>query len=165
MIRKLIIILFVLLPLLVNVVQVRATEVELDDDLTVVETITTETPIMGFALNASCKTQSHKLSFVTSSGTEVAWIKLNGVNACWSSCMTLQNSTRSKGAASGYYWVLLGAVLGGKTCTTQTFQKYSNAELHMPGKNGYLTHQQMELRLAEPLDYNWSSWKTPVVWP
>lgn len=130
------------------------------NDLTVIETVTTTD------VTASCKTQSHKLSFVTSSGTEIAWIKLNGVNACWStSCMTLQNSTRSKWAASGYYWVLLGAVLGGKSCTKTTFQKYSNAELHMPGKSGYLTHQEMNLRFAEPLDYNWSSWKTPVVWP
>lgn len=152
---KRLLVLLVLLPLLIGI----ATPVQAEG-IQVIESITTEANAV-----TGCKTQSHKLSFLKS-GTEVAWIKLNAINGCWNSLnMSLSDSTRTKWAASGYSWKLLGAVLGGKSATRTTFTKYSNAELHMPGNTGYLTHQELRMVFLEPLNFHFSSSKTPIVWP
>jgi len=156
---KHLLVLVILLPLLLGVCITHTTAAEPNDGVVVVETIETEVTTNG------CKTQSHKLSFLKN-GSEVAWIKLNATNGCWNALnMSLSNSTRTKWAATGYSWVLLGAVLGGKTATRTTFTKYSNAELHMPGNTGYLTHQELRMVFLEPLNFHFSSNKTPVVWP
>lgn len=153
---KKLLVLLVLLPLLVSfVVPVQAE----DNGIEVVETVIEEAATNG------CKSQTHKMSF-QKDGVEVAWIKLTATNGCWNSLnMSLQNSTRTKWAASGYSWILLGAVLGGKSATRTTFTKYSNAELHMPGNVGYLTHQELRMVFLEPLNFHFSSNKTPVVFP
>ncbi len=156
---KKLIALFVLLSLLVGVtVSVRADEPS--SDITVVEEVT-ETS----APDALCKSGSHRFSF-QQSGVEKAWVKFTVTNACWSPCgISMENSTRSKGANSGWTVTWAGSSLGGRSCNFNTFKKWSDANVNSPGVTDYITHQESWLKFSEPQDLNLSWWKTPVVFP
>src|SRR5512139_2246792 len=100
---KRLLILIILLPILLSVTTVQATEVT-QGGITIQATTTTDMPLLGLiSPNAVCKSQSHKLSF-KQNGVVVVWTKLTGVNACWSACgVKLDNSTRSHWAAPGWW--------------------------------------------------------------
>lgn len=136
---------------------------DLENGLKVIETTHTES-INALALlgsRAVCKTQSHKVSYVQN-GDEKAWHKLTGTNGCWSVCIELDNSSRSKGADAGWSVTWSTSSLGGFSCTTTSKIRDYYAHVNGPGANDqYLSYNRLLMKVLDPLDYNWLSWSEP----
>lgn len=159
---KHILILIILLPLLLSVTQVRATEIQ-QGDITVIETVTTDMPLMGLvAPDALCKSQAHKVSF-RQGGIEKAWTKVTMTQACWTALLSLQNSTRSHWAATGWKWTWGHYLLGGRTAKINPIYRWTYDWLDMPGVTGYIVYHGAYLAVNDPMDMNWYSQIEPYV--
>ena len=161
---KRLLILLALLPLLIGVTQVRASEVTIDG-VTIVETVTTENmPLMGLVSPAAvCKSQAHRIDYYQG-GVLKAWTKLKGTTACWSACgVSLENASRSHWAADGWKWTWGLNLLGGRKCKYDTMTRYTYDYLNAPGQVDYWAYHRFWLKYSAPLKYTWDSWSHPVI--
>lgn len=142
-------------PSFAKAAQFEAQKYSLGNGIELVKSIETSSP------NALCKTQSHKLSIVQG-GDEKAWTKLTATNGCWSACISLGNSTRTKGADSGWTVTWGTSSLGGFSCTITEKTRHTYAHVNGPGgSDQFLTYQRLWMRVTDPLDFNWAGWSQP----